>query len=508
MALRFGVVISSVLAYAQCVDKNTNCAEWFAKGYCEDYIDFMTENCKKTCNFFPCTPPPTLNPSECWDRGVGCTEWVGEGYCSDTAYTSFMQSNCPKACGFCGDSPKPPLNPPTPPVNPPTLPTDVCADQNAHCGEWVAQNMCNDPKYLAFMTENCAKSCNLHPCAVPTSRPTPPPPTPPVPPIGQPTPPFLTCEDASTNCDKWAPTLCNDPAYNSFMRENCKKSCGFAPCTSPPTPPKMPTPPPTPAAPWNGVYCPIEEDFKIDGDVVFSGNGWSMRGEGGVHGLTTYNLNGGYVYFEMDASGGQGGINNNLYTVSPEVCCGYCDIQENDSPQCMEMDIIENNGHCCGASTVHTWPNKNGGCDENGCVGSYNLPNGGVFEVKADFSSDGWMAIRIGGGGEVGYYPAPEANTKNYVQMIMETKGAMIQSTQWKGWTPCEGQCGFGDPDDAVYKVKNLRIKGTVVQGKEPTRCTGNEGSYGWASHPVHDALVATNKLSRNSTLQHSFGAL
>jgi len=217
------------------------------------------------------------------------------------------------------------------------------------------------------------------------------------------------------------------------------------------------------------LYCPNQNDFTSGGNVEWKGNGWRMTGPGGVHGKQTFNLNGGYVEFTMDTSGAHGGINNNLYTSSPDPSYfpAYCDIQPNGSPQCMEMDIIENNGNCMAQSTWHTWPNRNGGCDESGCAGK--APIGGVFDVKASFSTDGWMSVVIKGQ-NIDFSPYPSDSAKSYVQKIMNDFGGQIHSTQWQGWVP-SGNCGSGDLRSSVFEVSNLRIMGTIVQGPEATRC-------------------------------------
>merc|ERR1712107_133545 len=83
----------------------------------------------------------------------------------------------------------------------------------------------------------------------------------------------------------------------------------------------------------------------------------------------------------------------NLYTTSPDQVSGTneCDIQGQNKPSCMEMDIIEMNGNCLAQTTVHTWPNKNGGCDRNGCASAMKVS--GKFHVKAEFSVGGWMTV-------------------------------------------------------------------------------------------------------------------
>lgn len=221
-----------------------------------------------------------------------------------------------------------------------------------------------------------------------------------------------------------------------------------------------------------GLYCPQQNDFTSGGNIVFNKNGWKMTGPGGVHGKATFNLLGGFVQFDMDTSGAHVNINNNLYTSSPDPSYfpAYCDIQKNSSPQCMEMDIIENNGGCLAQTTWHTWPNHNGDCDEGGCWGQQYLPKG-VFKVRADFSADGWMTVSLNGQKVDVSNPTPSEDAKKYVAQIMQSTGAQIHSTQWQGWVP-PGNCGGGgDLSSSVFAVSNLQISGSVVQGTEPTRC-------------------------------------
>merc|ERR1719414_413401 len=92
-----------------------------------------------------------------------------------------------------------------------------------------------------------------------------------------------------------------------------------------------PTPPPTPGA--IVAYCPTQESFGSDGGASFHGNGWTIHGGGSVHSKVTWNLNGGYIEFDMDTSGAQAGVNTNLYTTSPQVVTGTndCDIQGGES---------------------------------------------------------------------------------------------------------------------------------------------------------------------------------
>jgi len=219
------------------------------------------------------------------------------------------------------------------------------------------------------------------------------------------------------------------------------------------------------------LYCPTSNDFWADGGAQLHGSGWTINGGGGVHGKTAFNLLGGYIEFDMDVTGAHNNVNNNLYTSSPwpGLFPNYCDIQANDSPQCMEMDIIENNGGCMAQSTWHTWPNHDGDCDESGCWAQIGIGGKGRFHVKADFSSDGWMSVNIDGQQFAYTHPVPSNNAKAYVAQVMKSTGAQIQSSQWQGWVP--GDCGGGDLGSSSFTVSNLRVQGSVVQGNQPATC-------------------------------------
>merc|ERR1711920_1108901 len=140
-----------------------------------------------------------------------------------------------------------------------------------------------------------------------------------------------------------------------------------------------------------------------------------------------------------------------------------CDIQGQGKPSCMEMDIIEMNGNCYAASTVHTWPNNNGGCDRGGCASHMRVS--GKFHVMAEFSPDGWMTPVINGYKNEKYNPSPSGNCKANVVQNMNSKGAQIQSSQWTGWVPGGDQCpGGGDLGSSSFTISNVVVKGTVVQ--------------------------------------------
>jgi len=249
------------------------------------------------------------------------------------------------------------------------------------------------------------------------------------------------------------------------------------------------------------MYCPTQGDFDAGGNIQWEGNGWKMTGSGGVHGKTSFNLLGGYVQFDIDTSGAQGGINNNFYTSSPwpGLFPSYCDIQANDSPECMEMDIVENNGDCISQVTWHTWPNHNGDCDQGGCWGQAYAS--GKRTMRASFSSDGWMTTTINGGEVPVTNPTPSQNAKDYVAQQTAAIGLQFHSTQWQGWVPGDNKCpGGGNLGASTFSVTNVVVSGTIVQGQTPTKCRDLPAEY---LKRTLDSLYKVEKYS-NGTISDS----
>lgn len=74
-------------------------------------------------------------------------------------------------------------------------------DYATYCGTWAGNGYCQHT-YVAWMAENCKKSCGLCPAA---------------------------CEDSpdyAANCQSWANVGYCQHTYVDWMNKNCKKSCG------------------------------------------------------------------------------------------------------------------------------------------------------------------------------------------------------------------------------------------------------------------------------------------
>jgi len=235
-----------------------------------------------------------------------------------------------------------------------------------------------------------------------------------------------------------------------------------------------PTPSPSPSG---GVeYCPQKNDLIVDyGPASLNSNGWSIKGGARVSSKAACNILGGYIEFDIDLSAAHSGINQNVYVSSLNMQnCGsacYCDAPNGG---CMELDFLEANGHCAYATTWHTTMVGGQNCDVGGCqhIGKANNIN----HVKAAFSNDGWMAVFVNGekvdAGTVN--PHPSSKDAAALKARMQSHGVVIESSQWgPGWVPQPSCGGDGNKDASSFKVYNLRVKGAVINGPEPSKCTG-----------------------------------
>lgn len=227
------------------------------------------------------------------------------------------------------------------------------------------------------------------------------------------------------------------------------------------------------------LYCPTAEDMNLEhGNVKFVNGGWEETGDSRVSSKTSFNLLGGYIEFDMDNSQTNAGVNTNIYTVSMQGDnCGekcYCDIQQNGSPVCMELDIIETNGKCQLASTWHTVPGfGGGGCDAGGCAYDGSLP-AAKYHMKSTWSEDGHWLTYLNGKPLIpnNYEKNVRESDIKIVKDTMMSRGAAIESSQWVGWVPGQGCPGGGDLPSSKFSISNLRVLGKVHHGPEPTKCS------------------------------------
>ena len=76
-----------------CEDKRNDCAQWFSPYNCRYHVDWMSENCAKSC---ACATYSTTNTA-CKDKDKNCAQWVAE-HCKKGKYMGWMAKNCAKSC--------------------------------------------------------------------------------------------------------------------------------------------------------------------------------------------------------------------------------------------------------------------------------------------------------------------------------------------------------------------------------------------------------------------------
>lgn len=276
------------------------------------------------------------------------------------------------------------------------------------------------------------------------------------------------------NCD-WIhiPGACNNDDGSV-----CWKVC----CKGGPTPPPSPTPPPVTPSP--GFTNPVElvQEYYYPGDhnvTTMKGvksNGFTRTGGMRYHSAEKLNLLGGGLTMTIDLSKVQTNVNANIYLVIPGTLDSgshfYCDNSQNFVNQgnaCIELDLMESNGHQCAASTMHTKIGTNSGCDTWGCRQMTNfgyIDGNQPFQVQVMVSNDGDMTVQYSQNGKsawafnnVGGF---DGAAKAAIVDGMRNHGAIVVSSMWTGWVPPNSPVSCqGCLDGSTYSISNLMYKGS-----------------------------------------------
>jgi len=185
-------------------------------------------------------------------------------------------------------------------------------------------------------------------------------------------------------------------------------------------------------------------------------------------------------------------VNANIFTISPSgigsggyVDGDHCDGADNDLPWCLEVDWIESNGNCGGASTLHTVPGPgDNGCTAWGCRVNYHYNGRASFHMKIQHGDDGAWTVTRDGQRLSGWNPAMGGNDNSVMKSTLQSSGAVIYMSQWEGWVPVE-DCGTqGDLAGSHFTISNLRVSAKVMQGPEPSKCSGSMRFYN-SSHAI-----------------------
>lgn len=236
-------------------------------------------------------------------------------------------------------------------------------------------------------------------------------------------------------------------------------------------------------------FCPKVNDLVVAyGTHQLQDGGWKSNGAGGSASKSAFNLLGGSVEFDMDVSKANLGVNSNIYLVFPQNISSvdgfdrvknYCDgsVTTAGDRFCYELDIIESNGGCCAATTVHTAPGASSQyCSEWGCQTVFNYNAKTNFKMKVSFNTEGVMTVSRDGVSipTSAYKPQPKSSDWAMIKRAFETNGAILYSSSWVGWVPTTSQCPSpSNPDlqSSRYSISNLRITGSVKQGPFPSLC-------------------------------------
>ena len=110
-----------------------------------------------------------------------CEGWA-EQHCDGEKFGDWMSENCARTCEVCTSG----------------LP---CKNHEDDCDKWKGWGLCNDEKWGGWMANNCPKACGV--CK---SR----------------------CKDkeATEDCERWAEKHCDGERWGDWMKEKCAKTCG------------------------------------------------------------------------------------------------------------------------------------------------------------------------------------------------------------------------------------------------------------------------------------------
>lgn len=233
----------------------------------------------------------------------------------------------------------------------------------------------------------------------------------------------------------------------------------------------------------SSTYCPRSKDLTVAyGGPSITNGGWTIYGGGGVATKAAFNLLGSSVEYDVDTTDVKIGVNANMYTISPTLTgpfsqSYYCDGQKLGRLWCLEVDWLETNGNCGGATALHTVSGTGTGCTNWGCYGQFSYNGRTSFHMRINTDINGVITvIRDGVVVSINQNGSPGTKDWNIIKNSYGTKGAVIYSSQWVGWVPSVGgRCSSSDGDLArsVYTVSNLRITAPrgVISGPVPPLC-------------------------------------
>ncbi|EFP11489.1 CRE-PHAT-2 protein [Caenorhabditis remanei] len=199
----FGNTVTSrtVTSSTGCVDRvnaatgTSDCAA--RRNLCNDatYYDVMTQQCPKTCGRCSSisTTPATGTCVDLKNPRTGSSDCASmRAYCNDSNYIALMRVQCPRTCGFCGSSSS---------TSSSTLRTGSSTISSGS-SYFIPKSIKNPSKSYKIYTIRLVKKSCVDQVNPSTGR-----------------------SECAANIG-----LCNNSAYQTIMRTQCPRTCGF--CTS------------------------------------------------------------------------------------------------------------------------------------------------------------------------------------------------------------------------------------------------------------------------------------
>ena len=130
--------------------------------------------------------------TSCSDLSTNCEAWSENGYCETGAYVAYMKDNCKKSCIECT--------------------RETCVDDHTNCEAWSENGYCETGNYVAYMKDNCKKSCNK--CTEDEDK------------EEVEEEEEETCVDDHTDCKAWYDGgYCETGDSVTYMKDTCAMSC-------------------------------------------------------------------------------------------------------------------------------------------------------------------------------------------------------------------------------------------------------------------------------------------
>merc|ERR1712241_1205736 len=88
------VPMSGGLWPVRCDNNSVHCRAWADRGECRANPEYMNIYCSKACRSGSCSK----QNRDCKDKNKDCGTWGKKGFCRSGQYVNYMKQNCKKTC--------------------------------------------------------------------------------------------------------------------------------------------------------------------------------------------------------------------------------------------------------------------------------------------------------------------------------------------------------------------------------------------------------------------------